>query len=97
MNALEDRIRNTNPFSRLVLPSLKGVRELRDINTANWALFRAAIRLARDGEDSLASVKDPFGDGPFKYKKLAGGFRLTSQYQVHGKPVELTVGIDGNE
>ena len=86
------RIEASNPFSNTVLPGLKGVRNARDKNAANWALFRAAIGVARDGVDSLASVKDPFGDGPFKYTKLAGGFRLTSQYRFRGEPVELTVG-----
>lgn len=89
---LQDRIKDTNPFSNLVLPGLKRIREVSDKQTAAWALFRAAIAVARDGVDSLASVKDPFGDGPFKYTKLAGGFRLTSQYKFRGEPVELTVG-----
>jgi hypothetical protein len=96
-DALAKRIRAENPYSSMVLPALKNVREARDRHTATWALFRAAIAVQRDGEKSLASFKDPFGKGPFEYRKLAGGFRLTSHLNFRGKLVELTVGPAANE
>ncbi len=86
------RIHNENPYSSVVLPALNLIREVRDRNTATWALFRAAIAIQRDGEEQLASSKDPFGAGPFNYKKLPAGFRLTSQFNFRGKQVELRVG-----
>ena len=96
-DALVKRIRGENPYSSVVLPSLKRVREVRDRSTATWALFRAAIAIQRDGEERLVSSKDPFGEGPFKYKKLAAGFRLTSQFNFRGKQVELQVGPAANK
>ncbi len=91
-DALVKRIRHDNPYSSVLLPSLTSVRDVRDSSTATWALFRTAIAIQRDGEEQLASSKDPFGAGPFKYKKLPAGFRLTSQFNFRGKQVELRVG-----
>ena len=71
---------------------MTSVRDARDRSTTRWALFRAAIAIQRDGEEQLASSKDPFGAGPFKYEKLPAGFRLTSQFNFRGKQVELRVG-----
>jgi hypothetical protein len=90
--ALLRRIRAENPYSSMVLPALKRVCEVRDKNKAIWALFRAAIIVSRDGIERLPDLKDPFGDGPFKYKKTPTGFRLRSQLVYRGKQVELTVG-----
>jgi hypothetical protein len=91
-DALMERISAGNPFSNVVLPSVKSLREVRDRRTADWALFRAAIAIQRDGEARAASTKDPFGDGPFQYTELEKGFRVTSQLKFRGKDVELTVG-----
>ena len=44
------------------------------------------------GPEKLASIKDPFGDGPFGYKKLDTGFELSSKLQQDGKPVTLVIG-----
>ncbi len=95
-DALVKRIRAENPYSSVVLPALKNVREVRDRGTATWALFRTAIAVQRDGKERLATIKDPFGDGPFQYKKLPAGFRLTSKFSFRGKQAELTVGPVAN-
>ncbi|MAD80693.1 MAG: hypothetical protein CMJ50_07615 [Planctomycetaceae bacterium] len=91
-DTLVKRIRVENPYSSAVLPALKNVREVRDRSTATWALFRTAIAVQRDGKERLATIKDPFGGGPFQYKKLPAGFRLTSKFNFRGKQAELTVG-----
>ena len=95
--ALQDRLEDGNPYSRMVLPGLKSIRDVRDRNTASWALFRVAMAIVRDGASSLDTMSDPFGDGPFQYAKLDGGFRLTSQFKFRGEPVELTVGQVKNQ
>jgi hypothetical protein len=65
---------------------------VRDQNRTIWALFRAAIIVSRDGVERLPALKDPFGDGSFKYEKTPAGFRLRSQFEYRDKQVELTVG-----
>ncbi len=94
-NALLKRVKVDNPFSAMVLPTVERIREKRDHSAAKWALFKAAIVVVRDGTDSLRDIKDPFGAGPFKYEKTAGGFRLSSQLTVKEKQVELVVGHGG--
>ena len=90
--ALQRRVKAENPFSSIVLPGLGPCCEVRDKNRTTWALFKAAIVIARDGAERLPDLKDPFGDGPFKYEKTPKGFRLGSQLNYRGKQVELTIG-----
>jgi asparagine synthetase B (glutamine-hydrolysing) len=92
-----ERIKKENSYSSVVLPALESVRVARDRRAATWALFRAAIAIQRDGQQRLVSIKDPFGQGPFTYKKLPSGFRLSSKLKVHDNQVELTVGPTTNE
>lgn len=57
------------------------------------AMFKAALAVAADGPDRLKHFKDPFGDGPFEYRKTQGGFELRSKLKDHkGEPVKLVVG-----
>lgn len=55
-------------------------------------MLLAAAAVVESGPEKLAGLKDPFGDGPFEYKKTDGGFELTSKLQFEGKPVTLKVG-----
>ena len=91
-DALQKRVQAENPFSAVVLPGLGPCCEVRDKNTAIWALFRAAIVVARDGSKRVPELKDPFGEGPLGYKESPGGFRLWSQLEFRGKRIELAVG-----
>lgn len=90
--ALQQRVTEENPFSAIVLPGLGPCCEVRDKQKAVWALFEAAIVIARHGAGRIPDLKDPFGDGPFKYEKTATGFRLGSQLDYRGKKVEFIVG-----
>lgn len=57
------------------------------------ALFRAAIVVSVDGVDQLKHFKDPFGTGPFVFRKLDDGFQLESQLKLaNGRAVSVTVG-----
>lgn len=60
---------------------------------ARHAMLKAAVAVRRDGEAALKDSKyaDPFGDGPFTYRKTDGGFELQSKL-VDGKPITLAVG-----
>jgi hypothetical protein len=57
------------------------------------AMLLAAIAVLESGPEKLAGIKDPFGDGPFNYRKLEKGFELSSKLEDKGKPVTLTVGV----
>jgi len=60
---------------------------------ARMSLFRAAIVIVRDGADAAKAAKDPFGDGPFTYRAVPGGFELNSRLQgKDGQPLTLKVG-----
>lgn len=58
---------------------------------ASFAMLKAAIAVVLNGPDSLKSIQDPFGDGPFEYTAVGTGFQLKSKFVFDGKPVELTV------
>ncbi len=55
-------------------------------------LFKAALAVVQGGPDSLKNFRDPFGNGPFEYRRLDQGFELRSSLVVNGMPVTLTVG-----
>jgi hypothetical protein len=56
------------------------------------AMLLAAVAVANDGPEKLKDIPDPFGDGPFEYRKLDGGYELKSKLVVDDKPVTLTIG-----
>jgi hypothetical protein len=59
---------------------------------ARIAMLLAAIAVAEGGPDQLKNIDDPFGDGPFEYRKLDTGFELKSQLKFESQPVTLKVG-----
>jgi hypothetical protein len=59
---------------------------------ARMAMLMAAIAVADGGPDQLKNIDDPFGDGPFEYRKLDKGFELKSQLQYEGQPVTVNFG-----
>jgi hypothetical protein len=56
------------------------------------AMLRAAVQVRLHGPESLKSIRDPAGSGPFAYLATPKGFELTSKMHVKDKPVTLTVG-----
>jgi hypothetical protein len=71
----------TNPFALVILEQAERLRPGWEKATVFRALFRAALAVAWGGDEQLGSIQDPFGDGPFAYQAVAGGFELESRYQ----------------
>jgi hypothetical protein len=59
---------------------------------ARVSMLLAAIAVAEGGPGQLKNIDDPFGDGPFEYRKLDNGFELKSQLKYEEQPVTITVG-----
>jgi hypothetical protein len=79
----------------LLAPSVARVFQVRHRAQAKALMLRAAIGTQRGGPERLKepTLADPFGDGPFEYRKTDGGFELKSKLvDDTGKPVTLTVG-----
>jgi hypothetical protein len=81
-----------NPLADQILPMNHVMVATEHRTVARMALFRAALAVVQGGPDRLRDIKDPFGDGPFEYRALDGGFELRSKLLHQGKPVALTVG-----
>jgi hypothetical protein len=88
---LEKR-QSANATAKAMLPSVIKVVDARDRHRARFAMLRAAVAVARDGQAALAKHADPFGQGPFEYKALPKGFELRSKLTLDGKPISLTIG-----
>jgi len=58
------------------------------------AMLKAAAAVVLEGPESLKRTADPFGAGPFEYRKLQKGFELKSKLEFDGKPVVLMVNQD---
>src|SRR5262249_17564818 len=83
-----------NPLTPLFVPGPQyfHVWERAAGGKAGLALLEAAIAVQGGKEDDLKSHPDPYGKGPFAYKKVAGGFELTSALKIKDKAVSLRVG-----
>jgi hypothetical protein len=90
--AFKEKQEAANPLADVLLPSLDKVLARERRNQARLAMLLTAIAVADTGPDALKAIPDPFGKGPFEYRKTDGGFELKSQLEFEGKPVTLTVG-----
>jgi hypothetical protein len=86
------RARAANPAAAAIFPAMEKVVAAKRRADARFALFKAAVAVARGGPDVLKGIKDPFGDGPFEYKARDGGFELRSKFIFKGEPVTLAAG-----
>lgn len=59
------------------------VKEMR----VRWRMLQAAIDVAQSGAEVLSNHNDPFGDGPFTYRRTQDGFELVSRLSVNGARV----------
>jgi hypothetical protein len=88
----KQRVTSRNKLADFIVPDVNNLLEKERGNEARLAMLLAAIAVKEGGPGKLEDIKDPFGDGPFEYRKLDGGFELESDLQVEGKPVTLAVG-----
>jgi hypothetical protein len=92
--ALNDKTKAADPLAELFIP-MKGLGGLRKRDAemrARMALLRAAVAVAQGGPEKRKAFRDPFGDGPFDYRALQGGFELKSKLLIQGRPITLTAG-----
>jgi hypothetical protein len=85
---------SANPFVKITFPAIlkAGAKQFRA--QERLAMCRAAIAYKVHGADGLASVKDPFGAGPFQFERFVfegvdRGFKLTSAYKEADAPEAL--------
>jgi hypothetical protein len=90
--AFVDRAEAESPVAKLLLPAMQKVVTAQRRSQARTEMLLAAIAVVEGGPEKLAAIKDPFGDGPFGFRKLEEGFELSSKLQVEGKPVGLVIG-----
>jgi hypothetical protein len=81
-----------NVLAGAVLPAVDKVMAAKRRAEARLALFKAAIAVVQGGPDKVKEHRDPFGDGPFEYTAVAGGFELKSKLVFKDQPVTLVVG-----
>jgi hypothetical protein len=81
-----------NPLADQILPLNDFMLATERRTQTRMALFNAALAVVQGGPDILKDIKDPFGDGPFKYRALDKGFELKSKLLFNGQSVLLTVG-----
>lgn len=78
-----------------LMPALSAARQAELRHLTRMAMFDAGLAVLEDGEQVLkdSKHKDPYGDGPFDYRKTETGFVLTSDWELTpGKRLTLTFG-----
>ncbi len=78
-----------NPFVGQFLPSFEKCRVKEFSILAKLAMVQAGIEYKLHGEEGLKKVKDPFGNGPFAFRRFSfenqdRGFELKSAYSGRG-------------
>jgi hypothetical protein len=86
------RAQAASPVAKTLLPAMEKVVTAQRRSEARMAMLLAGIAVVEGGPGKLAGIKDPFGDGPFEYEKLDGGFKLSSKLMEDGRPVALEIG-----
>jgi hypothetical protein len=90
--AFVKRAEAANPVAKVLLPAMDKVVAAHRRNDARMAMLLASIAVVESGPEKLADIMDPYGDGPFEYRKLEEGFELSSALREDDKPVTLVVG-----
>jgi hypothetical protein len=85
-----------NPMAKLLLPAMDKVIATKRRSEVRMGMLMAAIAVVESGPEKIADFKDPFGDGPFGYKKRESGFELSSKLMHEGKAVTLIIGPQDN-
>jgi hypothetical protein len=86
------RARAENPIAELLLPAMDKVIAAQRRTETRLASLLAGIAVAERGPTALAEIDDPFGDGPFAYREVEGGFELSSGLVHEGSPVTVRFG-----
>lgn len=89
---LAEKAKESGVMAGVLLPSFSRAMENDHYAQVMEAMLRAAIHVQLDGMDSLRSTRDPYGNGPFEYRKLSTGVELRSRLVYKGEPATLTVG-----
>ena len=71
---------------------LKPIRVPTAAHEAREAMLRTAVDVVLNGPDAAKRSHDPFGDGPFEYRRLPSGFELRSRLRTRAGPAKLIVG-----
>jgi len=76
---------STNPFVKTFLPALSKARGREFSALCMMEMLRAAVQYRLEGEAGLKSVRDPFGSGPFGFRRFVfqgvdRGFELKPNY-----------------
>ena len=80
---------SSNPFVALTFPALEKCRPKEFMALAQLAMLRAAVEYKLHGEPGLKGVSDPFGQGPFAFRRFVfegvdRGFELKSAFNSRG-------------
>jgi hypothetical protein len=98
--AFDEQMEALDPLGKLTVTMLKPALEAyvwrEAVHRAKVEMLDAAMSIKLSGKEGLENHPDPFGDGPFAYRKTAHGFRLISNLEKDGKPVTIDVGRQEN-
>jgi hypothetical protein len=86
------RAQAQNPIAELLVPAMDKVIATQRRTEVRLAMLLAGIAVAESGSDALADIDDPYGDGPFAYREVEGGFELSSGLVHEGAPVSVRFG-----
>ncbi|MFO0930057.1 MAG: hypothetical protein U0736_24040 [Gemmataceae bacterium] len=82
----------TDPVGGIFLPQMATVFHRVAQGKVRALLLRTGIEILEKGDAAAKAVRDPYGSGSVGYRTVSGGFELSSQLTVKGKPLTLRFG-----
>ncbi|HEY3325331.1 MAG TPA: hypothetical protein VGP72_33070 [Planctomycetota bacterium] len=98
---VSEQLKNASPLAREVIPPCCRTWFASTKTQTTFLMLLAAAEVVCAGDDpkavekALAKHPDPFGDGPFTYRKLGKGFQILSAFRgaENAKPLVLSIGV----
>lgn len=84
---------DANPIAARLGPDYENARDEESHAHCRLVLLRTGLGVLRRGKAALKDHPDPYGDGPFEYKALDGGFELGSALVCYKRRVRIRFGV----
>jgi hypothetical protein len=84
---------DANPVAAMLAPAYEFARGEESTAHCRLVFLRTAFDVLRRGKPALNDHPDPYGDGPFEYKEIDGGFELGSALVYRNRRVRMRFGV----
>jgi hypothetical protein len=86
---------DANPVAAMLGTDYEHARGEESTANCRLVLLKTALDVLRRGKSALNDHPDPYGDGPFAYAEIDGGFELGSALVYGNRQIRMRFGVPG--